>query len=112
MSHKSFNPWSVLVAMVGGAIAGLVAYEASIHSEPLRSAVSWSTDWIAYPIGQIFLRLLFFVIVPLVFSALASSVARLGHLSAIGRMGFQTAVMFLMITAFSVLHTSQIHTCS
>lgn len=102
MRERSVNHRGVLLALAAGAIAGVLANEWSAGDDARRAAVTWCSDWIAVPVGQVFLRLLFLVVVPLVFSALAASVARLGDLRALGRMGVRTAIFFLGTTAFSV----------
>ena len=93
---------TILAGLAVGAIAGVVANAACAGDEQRRAALAWFSDWIAYPVGQVFLRLLFLVVVPLVFAALAASVARLGDLGALGRMGARTGACFLLTTAFSV----------
>ena len=47
------------------------------------------------PFGQIFLRLLFFVVIPLVFASLASGVVQLGRLEKLGPLAGRTFALFL-----------------
>ncbi len=46
------------------------------------------------PFGQIFLRMLFFVVIPLVFTSLASGVAQLGRLDRLGPLAGRTFLLF------------------
>ncbi len=46
------------------------------------------------PFGQIFLRMLFFVVIPLVFASLASGVAQLGNLEKLGPLAGRTFALF------------------
>lgn len=46
------------------------------------------------PLGQVFLRLLFFVVLPLVFASLASGVLQLGRLDRLGPLAGRTFVLF------------------
>lgn len=46
------------------------------------------------PLGQIFLRLLFFVVIPLVFASLASGVTQLGRLDRLGPLAGRTFALF------------------
>src|SRR5699024_9986959 len=46
------------------------------------------------PFGQVFLRLLFFVVIPLVFSSLASGVTQLGQLNKLGPLAGRTFMLF------------------
>ena len=61
------------------------------------------TDHIANPVGQLFLRLLLLLVVPLVFSSLVVGVAGLGDLRRIGRIGLKSFVYTLVISAISVV---------
>mgnify|MGYP005845064989 CR=1 FL=1 len=64
--------------------------------------VGWVITYVARPLGEIFLRLLFMVVVPLVFASLALGVAQLGDLKHIGRVGFKAMGYFLAVTFLSV----------
>jgi len=58
---------------------------------------------IADPLGKIFLRLIFMVVVPLVFSALALGVAGLGDTRRLGRVGFRALLFTLGLSACAVV---------
>lgn len=64
-------------------------------------------EWIAHnvtePVGQLFLRLLLLLVVPLVFSSLVIGVAGLGDVRRIGRIGVKCLAYTLVISAISVL---------
>ena len=60
-------------------------------------------DYVAYPVGQVFLRMLFMVVVPLVFTTLAVGVASLGDLRKLGRIGGKTIGFFLFTTTLAVI---------
>lgn len=53
-------------------------------------------------VGQIFLRLLFMLVLPLLFSALAVGVAEMGDLKTLGRAGFKTLVFTIIVSAIAV----------
>jgi len=55
------------------------------------------------PIGELFMRLIKMVIVPLVFSSLLVGVASLGDIRKLGRMGGRTLGLYLMTTAVAVM---------
>jgi Na+/H+-dicarboxylate symporter len=65
--------------------------------------VQWITSNITGPLGQIFLRLLFMLVLPLLFSALVVGVAEMGDLSALGRVGWKTLAMTVVISSIAVL---------
>ncbi|MBC8043354.1 MAG: dicarboxylate/amino acid:cation symporter [Rhizobacter sp.] len=86
-----------------GLFAGLVLGLACNLLLPGDERVRWFVQNIAYPAGQIFLRLIFMVIIPLIFSALALGVADLGDVNRVGRIGLKTFLFTIVITGVSVL---------
>lgn len=65
--------------------------------------VKWFAANIAQPAGQIFLRMIFMIIVPLIFTAIALGVADFRDLKKIGRIGGRVLLFTFFITAISVL---------
>ncbi len=59
--------------------------------------------YVSLPAGQIFLRLLFMLVIPLVFSALVLGVAGLGDLRSLGRIGAKTLAYTLVVSSIAVL---------
>lgn len=88
----------ILIGLVIGAVAGLVA---NLALGADHSFVTWTNKYVAGPIGQIFLRLLFMVVMPLVFASIALGVAGLGDLRKVGRVGGKALGFFLVSTALS-----------
>jgi DAACS family dicarboxylate/amino acid:cation (Na+ or H+) symporter len=89
----------ILLGLAIGAVAGITANAFWRESETL----AWIVGNVADPVGQVFLRLLFMVVVPLVFTSLALGVAQLGDLSKVGRIGAKTIGFFLLTTAFAAV---------
>jgi DAACS family dicarboxylate/amino acid:cation (Na+ or H+) symporter len=58
---------------------------------------------VAQPVGQIFLRLLFMLVVPLLFSALVLGVTGLGDLRHLGRVGAKTLAYTVFVSTIAVL---------
>lgn len=54
------------------------------------------------PVGQIFLRSLFMVVVPLVFCSLAASIGGLGGFSKLGSMGWRLGLYYLFTTLVAI----------
>jgi DAACS family dicarboxylate/amino acid:cation (Na+ or H+) symporter len=79
----------VLGALTGGLCNALFA------GHPWLLFVS---DNIMYPAGQIFLRLLFMTVVPIVFTSIALGVAGIGDMKTLGRLGGRTFGYFLLST--------------
>ena len=53
-------------------------------------------------VGQIFLRLLFMLVLPLLFAALAVGVAEMGDLKSLGRVGLKTLLFTILVSAIAV----------
>jgi Na+/H+-dicarboxylate symporter len=54
-------------------------------------------------VGQIFLRLLFMLVIPLLFSAIVMGVAEMGDLGSLGRVGLKTLFFTIIISAAAVI---------
>lgn len=89
----------ILWGLVVGVVLGLGANMTMGSADP---AVAWVIRHITEPIGQLFLRLLLMIVVPLVFSSLIVGVAGIGDLKALGRVGVKSLVYTLVISAISV----------
>ncbi|MFN2316813.1 MAG: dicarboxylate/amino acid:cation symporter [Gemmatimonadales bacterium] len=61
----------------------------------------WIVDNVANPVGQIFLRMLFMIVVPLILSSVALGVASLGDLRRVGRIGGKSMGLFLLTTSIA-----------
>jgi DAACS family dicarboxylate/amino acid:cation (Na+ or H+) symporter len=86
-----------------GLFIGLIAGLAVNFFAPQSEAVKWIASNVAYPIGQVFLRMIFMVIVPLIFSAIVLGVSDLGDVGRIGRVGLKTLLFTVVITGLGVL---------
>jgi len=88
----------IFLGLIGGASAG-ISVNLLLGRRP---EVEWFVRTVTEPIGQIFLRMLIMVVVPLVFASLALGVAGLGDLRKLGRIGVKTLLYFLMVTTLAV----------
>jgi DAACS family dicarboxylate/amino acid:cation (Na+ or H+) symporter len=89
----------ILIGLVAGAIVGCTLNSIFGADAP---QLKWVADNITNPIGQIFIRLLLLLVIPLVFSSLTIGVAGLGDLRSIGRIGVKSLVYTLILSAISV----------
>ena len=89
----------ILAGLILGAAAGVVANLAWGKTAALASIVHYGTE----PLGQMWLRALIMVVIPLVFSRLSLGVAGLGDLRKLGRVGLKTMVFFLMVTSLAAV---------
>jgi Na+/H+-dicarboxylate symporter len=76
----------------------LIAFAAAI----VFGAVMGPGSEIVKPLGDLFLRLIKFIIVPLVLSSLVVGVASTGDVKQLGRMGGKTVTYYLFTTAIAV----------
>jgi DAACS family dicarboxylate/amino acid:cation (Na+ or H+) symporter len=94
---------SLHVRMVLGVALGIgsgVAAHLLLGDDPrLRAFVRY----VAQPAGQVFLRLLFMLVIPLLFSALALGVAGLGDLRRLGRIGLKTLGYTVAVSSIAVV---------
>jgi len=81
-------------------IAGVAVNKAFGGDHP---RVVWIVDNFTQPIGQLFLRLLLMIVVPLVFSSLVVGVAGIGDIRKLGRVGLKSFGYCLVISAISVV---------
>ena len=82
-----------------GAVGGVVAH-ALAAGEPWLDAV---VRYGAQPIGQVYIRLLLMLVIPVVFSSLALGIAGVGDLSRFGRIGWRTLVYTVGVSLVAVL---------
>jgi DAACS family dicarboxylate/amino acid:cation (Na+ or H+) symporter len=89
----------ILLALVIGATAGILANtQFGGMSNP---TVAWLNTYLAGPVGQVFLRLLFMIVMPLVFASITLGVAGLGDLRKVGRVGGKAIGYFLATTVLA-----------
>ncbi|HWP31662.1 MAG TPA: dicarboxylate/amino acid:cation symporter [Fimbriimonadales bacterium] len=89
----------IFLGLFIGAILGLVS-QWVLGSDDER--VRWFVANITDPIGQIFLRMIFMIVVPLLISALVMGVADLGSAGKIGRVGLRSLVMTILLSSIAV----------
>ena len=90
----------ILIGLAVGVIAGLAVNKAFGGDHP---RVVWIVDNLTQPVGQLFLRLLLMIVVPLVFSSLVVGVAGIGDIRKLGRVGLKSFGYCLVISGISVV---------
>lgn len=84
--------------------AGLpLAAAPAVLPPPRTTWLDWIITYIMQPVGQVFLRLLFLTVIPLVFSSLALGVAQLGSMGSLGRIGLKTFTFFIVTMTMAVI---------
>jgi DAACS family dicarboxylate/amino acid:cation (Na+ or H+) symporter len=89
----------MLIGFVVGVVAGIAAKYWFADSGWLQGVIIYVTQ----PVGQVFLRLLFMLVVPLVFSALVLGVTEIGDAKSLGRIGMRTLVYVVAVTGVAVI---------
>ena len=97
-----------MIGLVAGGLLGLLANtlaQGSGLDENENGLADW-LDTLVYwvePIGKMFLRLMFMVVLPLVVSALSLAIVGIGDLTKLGRMGLRTLVFTGLLSGTAVL---------
>lgn len=88
----------ILAGFVLGLAAGLAAYSFALDAAWVGDVITYVTN----PIGQIFLRLLFMLVIPLLFSALVVGIAEMGEIRALKAVGIRTLVYTIIVSSIAV----------
>jgi DAACS family dicarboxylate/amino acid:cation (Na+ or H+) symporter len=89
----------IFIGLLAGAALGVGANFQFKNADWLNAMVNYVTE----PVGQMWLRALIMIVLPLIFASLALGVAGLGDLRRLGRIGAKTLAYFLFSTALSVV---------
>lgn len=87
------------IGLIGGVVLGMASFFIFGDGEGLKTFIKYVTQ----PIGQIFIRLLFMLVIPLIFAALALGVAGIGDPRRLGRVGLKMFVYTLVVSAIAVV---------
>src|SRR5687768_7351548 len=98
--RKGFSlQWQMLAGFVVGLALGLIAYSTSRDAQ----WVEVLTTYVTQPIGQIFLRLIFMLVIPLLFSALVVGISEMGEVRSLKRIGLRTLFYTVIVSSIAVL---------
>src|SRR5688572_13962991 len=89
----------IVAGLVAGAVTGIAA-NALAGGAPW---LEWTIANVTQPAGQIFLRLILMVVIPLIFCALTLGVAELRDAHTLGRVGLKTLLFTVLLSSVSVL---------
>jgi DAACS family dicarboxylate/amino acid:cation (Na+ or H+) symporter len=93
----------ILTGLAVGALAGIAVLLIGARVPALLEGARALSTAVFDPLGQVFLRMLFFVVMPLVFASLAAGVAQLGQLSRLGPLAGRTFSLFFLNMSVAVL---------
>lgn len=77
----------IFIAIILGIIAGLILGQNAVHLKI---------------VGDMFIRLLRMIIIPLIFASMVAGIARIGNVRSLGRIGFRTFAYYLATTLLAV----------
>jgi DAACS family dicarboxylate/amino acid:cation (Na+ or H+) symporter len=92
----------ILIGLAAGAVAGVLTLLLGAFDPRLVDGARWVATTFLDPLGQVFLRLLFFVVVPLVFASLAGGVLQLRELHDLGPLAARTFALFFLNMSIAV----------
>ena len=114
--------WKMAIGFIAGLAMGLLVYMTGIGQltaagvgNPACVAgaadLPWQctpwvqllTSYVTGPIGQLFLNLIFMLVVPLLFSALVVGVSEMGDIRAFGRVGWRTLGYTVLMSSIAVV---------
>ena len=108
MPNNWWRPWRwplanrILLGLLCGVLAGLVANQA-ITSDAGRAALDGWLVQVIQPLGKLFIRIVFMIVIPLIFSAITLGVSELGDARKLGRVGLRSVGYTVLLSAVSVL---------
>ncbi len=89
----------ILIALALGALTGAVI---QISGNQKNESVVFFLDNFAKPAGDIFLNLIFMIVVPLLFSALVLGVSEIGHAKKVGKVGLYSLGLTILLSGIAV----------
>ena len=92
--------WKMAIGFGAGLLLGMVAYYVSGAD---AEWVQWLTTYVTQPAGQLFLRLIFMLIIPLLFSAMPTTSAEMGDVRSLGRVGWKTLAYTVVVSGIAVV---------
>ena len=93
----------ILLGLFIGAAAGALTLVLGKPFPALLEGARTVSTQVFDPLGQIFLRMLFFVVMPLVFASLAAGVTQLGELTKLGPLSVRTFTLFFLNMSIACL---------
>lgn len=92
----------ILLGLIVGALLGLVAERTVTTADGLEQLNWWITN-VIQPVGKLFIRIIFMIVIPLVFSAIVLGVAEMGDVRKLGRIGLKSLWYTVLLSGTSVV---------
>jgi len=89
----------MLIGFLIGLVAGLIVNQTQAGADWVVAV----TDYVTGPVGNIFLRLLFMLVIPLLFAALVIGIAEMGDVRSLARIGIKTLFFTVLLSSVAVI---------
>lgn len=86
----------IMIGLAAGVIVGVLLNQFPEHK-------AWFIDNLLQPAGDLFIRLMKMIVVPLVFACMVVGIAGAGSTRALGRVGLKTFTYFFTITSIAIV---------
>ena len=104
----TLKPWKwplanqILAGLLVGAVLGLLV-QRNLTDPAGVARLEWWLANVIQPVGRLFIRMIFMIVIPLIFSAIVIGVAEMGDLRKLGRIGLKSVLFTLLLSGTSVL---------
>ncbi len=99
---KWSRPTQILSGLIFGVLAGLVVKDL-VTTPEAAARLAWWLSHVIQPLGKLFIRIIFMIVIPLIFSAIVLGVAEMGDVRKLGRVGLKSVFYTLLLTSTGVL---------
>ena len=92
----------ILLGLVVGAVLGLVV-ERNVTDPASLQTLEWWLANVIQPVGRLFIRIIFMIVIPLIFSAIVLGIAEMGDVRKLGRVGLKSVLFTVLLSGTSVV---------
>ncbi len=92
----------ILLSLVLGGVAGIGAQAVAAGNPAFKEQLDSILKNVIEPVGNIFLAMIFMIVVPLLLSALILGIAQIGDVARVGRIGLRTLAMTVLLSGIAV----------
>jgi DAACS family dicarboxylate/amino acid:cation (Na+ or H+) symporter len=93
------DPYKIFIGLIVGSLLGLLAHSFADTSPELIAGIR---TYVAKPIGDIFLGMLFMLVLPIMITSIALGVARLGSIEKFRSLGGRTVTYMVLTTTLAI----------
>lgn len=104
----TLKPWKwplanqILIGLLVGAVAGLIV-EQTVTDAGTLAQLDWWLANVIKPVGSLFIRIIFMIVIPLIFSAIVLGITEMGDVRELGRVGLKSILFTFLLAGTSVI---------